>query len=80
MARRPSHWPTKFSVKAAAFGSLEHPLHLLDAAYPASQSPPLRQAEKLFVGRRGPQEIRQPAGQGEVVELAGLLLKKQEIR
>ena len=38
------------------------------------------EVEQFLVGHRAPQEVRQPAGQGEVVELAGLLAKEQEMR
>ena len=80
MSRRPSHWPTKFSVKAAAFGSLSMRSTCRRKRVGLIEFALLGQGEQLLVGHRAPQEVRQPAGQGEVVELAGLLAEEQEIR
>ena len=80
MSRRPSHWPAKFSVKAAALGSLQHALDLLAERVRLAQLALLGEGEQFLVGHRAPQEVRQPAGQGEVVELAGLLAQEQELR
>jgi HD-GYP domain-containing protein (c-di-GMP phosphodiesterase class II) len=38
------------------------------------------QGKKLFVGHRAPQEIREPAGQSEVVERSRFLTEKQKLR
>ena len=59
---------------------LEHPLDLPAQRVRLAQLPLLGQGEQLLVGHRAPQEVRQPAGQGEVVELAGLLAEEQEVR
>ena len=80
MLRRLSHWPAKFSVKAAALGSLQHPLDLLAERVRLVQLALLGEREQFLVGHRTPQEVGQPAGQGEVVELAGLLAQEQEVR
>ena len=59
-------------MNAAAFGSLEHPLDLLVQDLRLADSLPCSASvEQFLVGHRAPEEIRQPAGQGEVVELAG---------
>ena len=80
MSRRPSHWPTKFSVKAAAFGSLSMRSTCWRSVSGWLSLPLLGEGEQFLVGHRAPQEVRQPAGQGEVVELAGLLAEEQELR
>ena len=80
MSRRPSHWPTKFSVNAAAFGCFEHALDLRAQRLGLAQFLLLGEGEQFLVGHRAPEEVRQPAGQGEVVELAGLLAEEEELR
>ena len=80
MSRRPSHWPTKFSVNAAAFGSFSIRSTCARSVSGWLQLALLGEGEQLLVGHRAPQEVRQPAGQGEVVEFAGLLAEEQEVR
>ena len=81
ISRRPSHWPTKFSVNAAAFGSFEHPLDLaaerLRVARVSPSRPGSSNSSSGIVLQR---KYDSRAGQGEVVELAGLLAEEQEIR
>ena len=60
---------------------LQHPLDLLrGASSGCAQLALLGEREQFLVGHRAPEEVRQPAGQGEVVELAGLLAEEQELR
>jgi len=40
----------------------------------------LGEGEEFIVGQRTPEEIRKPAGEGEVVEPAGLLPQEEEVR
>ncbi len=61
-------------------GVVEHPLDLRAKRLRLAQLALFGEGEQFLVGHRAPQEIRQPAGQGEVVELAGLLLEEQELR
>ena len=61
-------------------GVLQHALDLLAERVGLVQFPLLGEREQFLVGHRAPQEVGQPAGQGEVVELAGLLAEEQEVR
>ena len=61
-------------------GVLEHALDLPAERVGLVQLALLGEGEQFLVGHRTPQEIGQPAGQGEVVELAGLLAEEQEVR
>ena len=59
---------------------LEHALDLPAERVRLVQLALLGEGEQFLVGHRAPQEVGQPAGQGEVVELAGLLAQEQEVR
>ena len=80
MSRRFSHCPTKFFVKLLRPRIIEHSLDLGVERFRIGEFALFGELQKLFIGHRAPQEIRQPAGEGEVVELAGLFLEEQKLR
>ncbi len=79
ISRSPSHWPTKFSVKAAAFGLASNRSTCCAEHVGLAQLLLLGEREELVVGHRAPEKVRQPAGQGKVVELARPLAEEQEL-
>ena len=59
---------------------LEQALDLLAERVRLAQLLLLGQAEQFLVGHRAPEEVGEPAGQREVVELARFLAQEQEVR
>ena len=78
MLRRPSHWPAKFSVNAVALGSSSIRSTCSRSVSGWLQLALLGECEQLLVGHRAPQEVRQPAGQGEVIEAAAAVARRAD--
>ena len=76
MLRRSSHWPAKLAVNRRALGSFSSRSTCARKTSGLRSFPLRRQLQQLAVRHGRPEEIRQPRGDGIIVQLGATLLAR----